>query len=83
MLYFLPLTTEKTSTIGNYVYLADLDDEGLIRHVGSHLACFYAGNWLLGNDENTFDPLLLETEPFFGQVANLQIMIPSSTMHYS
>ncbi|KAJ7829695.1 glycoside hydrolase family 47 protein [Mycena leptocephala] len=38
----------KTSTIGNFSYLADRDDQGLIRHVGSHLACFYAGNWLLG-----------------------------------
>jgi len=41
-------TLMKTSTVGNHVYLADLDDQGLIRHVGSHLACFYAGNWLLG-----------------------------------
>ncbi|KAJ7367374.1 glycoside hydrolase family 47 protein [Mycena albidolilacea] len=41
-------TLLKTSTVGNHVYLADLDDQGLIRHVGSHLACFHAGNWLLG-----------------------------------
>jgi mannosyl-oligosaccharide alpha-1,2-mannosidase len=45
----LLLTTRKTSTVGNYVYLADLDDQGLIRHVGSHLECFHAGNWLLGD----------------------------------
>ncbi|KAJ7213897.1 glycoside hydrolase family 47 protein [Mycena pura] len=38
----------KFSTVGNHAYLADQDDQGLIRHVGSHLACFYAGNWLLG-----------------------------------
>ncbi|KAI0301659.1 glycoside hydrolase family 47 protein [Multifurca ochricompacta] len=38
----------KESTVGHHVYLADLDDRGLIRHVGSHLACFHAGNWLLG-----------------------------------
>ncbi|KAJ7643767.1 glycoside hydrolase family 47 protein [Roridomyces roridus] len=38
----------KTSTVGNFSYLADFDDSGRIRHVGSHLACFYAGNWLLG-----------------------------------
>ncbi|KAI0044946.1 glycoside hydrolase family 47 protein, partial [Auriscalpium vulgare] len=37
-----------TSTVGNHVYLADFDDNRQIRHVGSHLACFYAGNWLLG-----------------------------------
>ena len=42
------LTTGETSTVGNHVYLADYDDQGLIRHVGSHLACFSAGNWLLG-----------------------------------
>ncbi|CAK5270522.1 unnamed protein product [Mycena citricolor] len=38
----------KTSTVKNFSYLADQDDSGAIRHVGSHLACFYAGNWLLG-----------------------------------
>ncbi|KAJ7046058.1 glycoside hydrolase family 47 protein [Mycena alexandri] len=41
-------TLLKKSTVGNWSYLADQDDQGLIRHVGSHLACFYAGNWLLG-----------------------------------
>ncbi|KAN0109003.1 glycoside hydrolase [Russula decolorans] len=41
-------TLMKTSTVGNHVYLADYDDQKRIRHVGSHLACFYAGNWLLG-----------------------------------
>ncbi|KAJ7913539.1 glycoside hydrolase [Mycena leptocephala] len=41
-------TLLKTSTVGNRFYLADFDDQGLIRHIGSHLACFYAGNWLLG-----------------------------------
>jgi hypothetical protein len=46
---FLVLTAEKTSTVGNHVYLADFDDNRRIRHVGSHLACFHAGNWLLGN----------------------------------
>ncbi|KAH8113846.1 seven-hairpin glycosidase [Phellopilus nigrolimitatus] len=38
----------RTSTVGNHLYLADLDDDGLIRHIGSHLACFHGGNWLLG-----------------------------------
>jgi len=41
-------TLLKTSTVGGHVYLADYDDEKKIRHVGSHLACFYGGNWLLG-----------------------------------
>ena len=31
------------------MYLADIDDEGRFVHVGSHLECFAAGNWLLGN----------------------------------
>lgn len=35
------------STVGPFYYIADYD--GLkIRHVGSHLACFLAGNWILG-----------------------------------
>ncbi|KDQ58337.1 glycoside hydrolase family 47 protein [Jaapia argillacea MUCL 33604] len=38
----------KTSTVGNWSYLADYDDNKQIRHIGSHLACFHAGNWLLG-----------------------------------
>ncbi|KAJ7176363.1 glycoside hydrolase family 47 protein [Mycena crocata] len=38
----------RTSTIGNHLYLADMDGSRRIRHVGSHLACFHAGNWLLG-----------------------------------
>jgi len=41
-------TLLKKSTVGNYSYLADYDNEKKIRHVGSHLACFYGGNWLLG-----------------------------------
>ncbi|KAF8631332.1 hypothetical protein AX15_002451 [Amanita polypyramis BW_CC] len=41
-------TLIKTSTVGNYVYLADYDDSRKIRHVGSHLGCFAAGNWILG-----------------------------------
>lgn len=36
----------QTSTVGDWVYLADYDDQVL--HVGSHLACFYGGNWILG-----------------------------------
>ncbi|KLO09026.1 glycoside hydrolase family 47 protein [Schizopora paradoxa] len=41
-------TLRKVSTVGDHVYLADFDDDGLIRHIGSHLACFHGGNWLLG-----------------------------------
>ncbi|KAK7038564.1 alpha-1,2-mannosidase [Favolaschia claudopus] len=38
----------KKSTVGNHTYLADLDDEGRVLHIGSHLACFHAGNWIYG-----------------------------------
>ncbi|KAJ7616955.1 seven-hairpin glycosidase [Mycena polygramma] len=41
-------TLLKTSTVGNYTYLADQDDSGQLLHVGSHLECFHAGNWMLG-----------------------------------
>ncbi|KAJ7868501.1 seven-hairpin glycosidase, partial [Mycena leptocephala] len=37
----------KKSTVGNHSYLADFDGSN-VRHVGSHLACFHAGNWLPG-----------------------------------
>jgi len=41
-------TLLRTSDVGNWLYLADYDDDKNIRHVGSHLACFYGGNWILG-----------------------------------
>ncbi|KAH9478544.1 putative mannosyl-oligosaccharide alpha-1,2-mannosidase 1B [Psilocybe cubensis] len=41
-------TLLKRSTVGNYTYLADYDDNGNIVHISSHLACFHGGNWLLG-----------------------------------
>ncbi|KAF8960356.1 glycoside hydrolase family 47 protein [Flammula alnicola] len=41
-------TLLRTSTVGNHVYLADFDDSRTILHIGSHLACYYGGNWLLG-----------------------------------
>ncbi|TBU25617.1 glycoside hydrolase family 47 protein [Dichomitus squalens] len=41
-------TLLRKSTVGNWTYLADLDDSGTIRHIGSHLACFMAGNWIMG-----------------------------------
>ncbi|KAF8183018.1 glycoside hydrolase family 47 protein [Mycena galopus ATCC 62051] len=40
-------TLLKKSTVGNHSYLADFDGSQ-IHHVSSHLACFHAGNWLLG-----------------------------------
>ncbi|KAH6877379.1 glycoside hydrolase [Coprinopsis sp. MPI-PUGE-AT-0042] len=39
---------KKTSTVGNWTYLADYDSNKKIRHVSSHLACFHAGNWIYG-----------------------------------
>ncbi|KAM5534007.1 hypothetical protein V8D89_012327 [Ganoderma adspersum] len=41
-------TLLRTSTVGSWTYLADLDDTGTIRHIGSHLACFMGGNWIMG-----------------------------------
>ncbi|KDR80124.1 hypothetical protein GALMADRAFT_61912 [Galerina marginata CBS 339.88] len=41
-------TLLKVSASGEWSYLADYDDDKNIRHVGSHLACFHGGNWLLG-----------------------------------
>jgi len=41
-------TLMKNSTVGGHVYLADFDDQRLIRHIGSHLECFHGGNWLFG-----------------------------------
>ncbi|KAJ6557526.1 glycoside hydrolase family 47 protein [Mycena capillaripes] len=41
-------TLIKKSTVGNRTYLADMDNDGNILHIGSHLACFHAGNWLYG-----------------------------------
>ncbi|KAF7316325.1 alpha-1,2-Mannosidase [Mycena indigotica] len=38
----------RKSTVGNHVYLGDYDDAGRVRHISSHLACFHAGNWMLG-----------------------------------
>ncbi|KAJ7078557.1 glycoside hydrolase family 47 protein [Mycena belliarum] len=37
----------ETSTVGDHFYLAD-NNGGENIHVGSHLACFFPGNWLLG-----------------------------------
>ncbi|PPQ72724.1 hypothetical protein CVT24_012558 [Panaeolus cyanescens] len=41
-------TLLRTSTVGDHVYTADFDSSRQIRHVGSHLACFHGGNWLMG-----------------------------------
>lgn len=38
----------KVSTVGDWTYLADFQDDRQIRHIGSHLACFHGGNWILG-----------------------------------
>ncbi|KAI0319250.1 glycoside hydrolase family 47 protein [Amylostereum chailletii] len=48
----------KRSTVGNHLYLADFDDDRKIRHIGSHLACFYGGNWLLGGKLTNNDTIV-------------------------
>ncbi|KAH9003477.1 glycoside hydrolase family 47 protein [Lactarius hatsudake] len=54
---------KKTSTVGDHVYLADIDDNGSVQPVGSHLECFHAGNWMLGGkllDNQTIIDLALQ-----------------------
>ena len=36
-----------TSTVGDWTYLADYTDAGRKRFIGSHLACFNGGNWIM------------------------------------
>ena len=45
---FLPPDDKQRATVDDWLFLADFDDNRQIRHIGSHLACFYGGNWLLG-----------------------------------
>ncbi|KAG1753648.1 glycoside hydrolase family 47 protein [Suillus paluster] len=51
-------TLLRTSTVDDWLYLADYDDNKNIRHVGSHLACFYGGNWILGGKLTNNDTLV-------------------------
>lgn len=37
---------KSTSTVGNWTYLGDYS--GQLLHIGSHLACYMAGNWIMG-----------------------------------
>ncbi|TRM63574.1 glycoside hydrolase family 47 protein [Schizophyllum amplum] len=52
-------TLLRTSTVGDWLYLADYDSNKKIRHVSSHLACFHGGNWIQGgrmiDDESIVD----------------------------
>ncbi|KAJ8585390.1 glycoside hydrolase family 47 protein [Rhizopogon salebrosus TDB-379] len=48
----------RTSTVGDWLYLADYDDNKQIVHVGSHLACFYGGNWILGGKLTNNDTIV-------------------------
>jgi len=45
----LPIFYLQTSTVGNHVYIADMDDHKDIVYIGSHLECFAGGNWILGS----------------------------------
>ncbi|KIY45171.1 glycoside hydrolase family 47 protein [Fistulina hepatica ATCC 64428] len=38
----------RTSTVGDWLYTIDIDDDGQVLHINGHLACFYGANWLLG-----------------------------------
>ncbi|KAF8637898.1 hypothetical protein AX17_002521 [Amanita inopinata Kibby_2008] len=67
-------TLLSVSTVGNHTYLADYDSSGRIRHVGSHLACFYGGNWLLGgqllNNQTIVDIALRLTDACWNTYAS-------------
>jgi len=67
----------RTSTKGRHVYLADFDSSRQIRHVGSHLACFYGGNWLYGEYEggNTREFLLKKWFSPGGRLLNNQTIV--------
>ena len=36
------------STVGHWLYVAERTNSGSISYISSHLACFHAGNWILG-----------------------------------
>ncbi|EJD51241.1 seven-hairpin glycosidase [Auricularia subglabra TFB-10046 SS5] len=36
------------TTVGNWLIMADMDEQKRIRHVNSHLACFVGGNFIMG-----------------------------------
>jgi hypothetical protein len=59
----------QTSTVGGHAYLADYDSDKKIRHVGSHLACFYGGNWLLGKLQLCYFVAFKRTELSRWQIA--------------
>ncbi|KAJ8517937.1 hypothetical protein ONZ45_g4936 [Pleurotus djamor] len=56
-------TLLRTSTVGDFLYVADFDDNRRIRHVGSHLACFHGvivlqRQWMLTWSTNAGGKLL-------------------------
>ncbi len=78
---FLTYPWTQTSTVGNQTYLADLDDSGTIRHIGSHLACFMAGNWIMGgrllNNQTIVDIALELNEGCWNTYAST-VYVPSA-----
>ncbi|KAG0212417.1 maturation of Asn-linked oligosaccharides protein [Mortierella sp. GBA30] len=38
----------RTSTVGEWTYIADYDDYKKIRHISSHIECFAGGDWVIG-----------------------------------
>ncbi|KAK2464551.1 hypothetical protein APHAL10511_003409 [Amanita phalloides] len=79
-------TLLKTTTVGGWSYLADYDDSRKIRHVGSHLACFYGGNWLLGgqllNNRTIVDIALKLTDACWNTYAGTQTGIGPEVFAY-
>jgi len=74
-----------TSTVGDHLYLSDYD-EGTILHVGSHLACYYGGNWILGgkllNNDTIFNIGLQLTDACWNTYASTATGIGPETFAY-
>ncbi|KAN0084178.1 glycoside hydrolase family 47 protein [Tylopilus felleus] len=79
-------TLLKTSTVGNWTYLADYNNQQIL-HVGSHLACFYGGNWILGgkltNNDEIFNIGLQLTDACWNTYASTATGIGPESFAYN
>ena len=66
------------SGVGNWLYLADWYGKGTKRLIGSHLACFHAGNFIYVSSSELFpfSPLkLFVSETKGGKLLNNQTIV--------
>ncbi|EGO29662.1 glycoside hydrolase family 47 protein [Serpula lacrymans var. lacrymans S7.9] len=75
----------RNSTVDDWLYLADFDGTNIL-HVGSHLACFYGGNWILGgallNNQTIIDYGLQLTDACMNTYASTATQIGPETFAY-